>query len=249
MVKPLIPPIANFTWLDNTSQLFGVNKDFYMPKFGIPGHNGIDIAVHGQDNKNGFGTKILATHDGVVEKMKQDVPFKTNGNGIYILDTGGRFSTVYWHLSQFHVNVGDKVTTGQVIGLMGNSGYVFPEPSPSCPYCGTHLHFSVYVHGLDNEYGGFTDPVPWIIGPPKKLPIQFSRDLTIGYSGNDVSWLQTCLKLENLAENYDPTGYFGNQTRKDVIKLQEIYGLSPTIGYVGPKTRNLLNKRWSVYYS
>ena len=42
------------------------------------------------------------------------------------------------------VNVGDTVTAGQVIGAMGNTGYVIPAPTYSNPYGGTHLHFCLF---------------------------------------------------------------------------------------------------------
>jgi len=35
-------------------------------------------------------------------------------------------------------------------------------------------------------------------------------------------------------------GYFGSKTRAGVKKLQLLFNLTPAVGYVGPKTRNVL---------
>lgn len=245
MIK-LYPPINNFSWKD-TTQLFGVNKDYYSRNFGLPAHNGVDMVVY-NDPKQGFGTKILATHSGRISKIYFDSsPLNTRGNGIYLISDDGLFETVYWHLSAILKESG-KVEQGEPIGLMGNSGKVFPLPNKDWPWSGTHLHFGIKdLSKLGNDYGGFVDPTPWLASLGDKLPIYFARDLYFGRSGDDVSWLQTCLKIEGLAEDYEPIGYFGYKTMRDVKKLQVKYGITPTFGYCGPKTRRLLINRWSVF--
>jgi hypothetical protein len=240
----LLHPIENFDWSESVSQLFGVNSNFYTKNFGIPGHNALDVVVK---NENlGFGATIHAMHAGTVEKIIYDVPHKTKGNGIYILDESKSFSTNYWHLSSFQVNIGDKITAWQPIATMGNSGRVFPEPSPACPRCGTHVHVGLKVHGINNSYGGFVDPTPYLWRKGDKLPIKFRRNLWWGSSGDDVAWLQTVLKLEELAKNYEPIGYFGPQTAMDVRALQLKYRISPAYGYVGDLTRKLLNNIYAI---
>jgi len=238
----LLHPIQDFKWKKNISQMFGQNSAIYMKNFGIPNHNGLDYVV--QDSKKGYGTPILAAHDGVVEKIAYDVPHRTRGNGIYILSSDGTFSTCYWHLSSFLVNLGDKVQAGQTIGAMGNSGWVLPRPTKHNIHAGTHLHFGVREHGTQNRYGGFVDPTPYLYEIGDELPLFFFRDLFVGKSGNDVSWLQTLLHLEGLAGDYSKYDFFGPKTLRDCIKLQKKHGLSPTHGFVGPKTRSLLNGRY-----
>ncbi|MDD2758181.1 MAG: M23 family metallopeptidase [Patescibacteria group bacterium] len=63
------------------------------------------------------------------------------GYGCYILiNHGGGVKTLYGHNSRLLVSPGDYVTTGQTIGLMGNTGNVRGVT-------GIHLHFEVQVNG------------------------------------------------------------------------------------------------------
>ena len=94
-------------------------------------HRGIDIA-------NAAGTPIRATANGTV------IAVGTSGNyGKRIMiyhgtdEKGNTYVTVYAHLSEFKVRVGENVSQGDLIVLMGNTGYS----------TGTHLHYEVIVNG------------------------------------------------------------------------------------------------------
>jgi murein DD-endopeptidase MepM/ murein hydrolase activator NlpD len=52
------------------------------------------------------------------------------------------------------VSVGDAVYQGQVIALLGNSGYVIAGPNSD----GSHLHFEMFRDVPINQY---TDTIPW----------------------------------------------------------------------------------------
>jgi len=94
-------------------------------------HKGIDIA-------NNTGTPIRSTANGTI------IAVGTSGNfGRRIMiyhgtdENGTTYVTIYAHLSNFSVKAGDKVSQGEIIGLMGNTGYSK----------GTHLHYEVRVNG------------------------------------------------------------------------------------------------------
>lgn len=74
-------------------------------------HYGIDYAVP-------TGTPLLAPMDGTVVLTK-DMYY--SGHTIIIDHGGGVFSS-FLHLSKITVSIGDKVTTGTVIGQTGNTG-------------------------------------------------------------------------------------------------------------------------------
>ena len=92
-------------------------------------HGGIDISA-------GCGTPILASGAGVVLASGRPNP-ASDGYGV-VISHGGGIQTWYWHLTtQVVVSPGQQVSTGQVIGYEGNTGF-----STGC-----HLHFSFYDNG------------------------------------------------------------------------------------------------------
>lgn len=75
-------------------------------------HLGLDIAAPA-------GTKVIASADGAVSLAEKDLYFT---GGTVIVDHGHGLSTVYSHLRSLFVGVGDRVTQGQTIGLVGSTG-------------------------------------------------------------------------------------------------------------------------------
>lgn len=69
----------------------------------------------------------------------------------------------------------------------------------------------------------------------------FLNDLQSGQSGDDVRALQIALAIENCFTYQEITGFFGSVTQKAVIAFQQKYGITPAVGYVGTKTRTMLN--------
>ncbi|MEM6307155.1 MAG: M23 family metallopeptidase [Pseudomonadota bacterium] len=89
-------------------------------------HNGTDFAAP-------HGSPIYATANGVVSKAGWGSGY---GRVIYIKHDFG-IETRYAHLSRIRVKVGQRVSRGQRIGDMGNTGRS----------TGTHLHYEVRVNG------------------------------------------------------------------------------------------------------
>lgn len=65
----------------------------------------------------------------------------------------------------------------------------------------------------------------------------YTRDLTIGSSGADVTALQNTLIAAGDSIAAGATGYFGSQTQSALAKWQAANGISPASGYFGPITR------------
>lgn len=99
-------------------------------------HAGVDIA-------GPIGTPILAVADG---EVIDSGPASGFGMWIRLLHADGTV-TVYGHINDSLVTVGQKVMAGDQIATMGNRGFS----------TGPHLHFEVHLNGVDK-----IDPIPWL---------------------------------------------------------------------------------------
>ncbi len=133
------------------SQKFKANPQWYMRMIGQKGHNGIDYAV-------GTGTPVKATASGTIS-------FEGDGRfhgwmgapaGICVLIRHSNGYSGYAHMSQTIVNIGQKVTAGQVIGYSGATGTTK----------GAHLHFEALplVPNFRNGLAGRIDPSAYKLG-------------------------------------------------------------------------------------
>ena len=75
-------------------------------------HYGIDIAAK-------QGTQIISSATGVVTMAEDDLYYT---GGTIIMDHGHGISTIYSHLENVLVAVGDKINQGDVIGTVGSTG-------------------------------------------------------------------------------------------------------------------------------
>ena len=75
-------------------------------------HYGIDIAAD-------KGTMILSSGTGVVTMAESDLYYT---GGTIIMDHGHGISTIYSHLENVLVSVGDQINQGDVIGTVGSTG-------------------------------------------------------------------------------------------------------------------------------
>ena len=69
----------------------------------------------------------------------------------------------------------------------------------------------------------------------------FTKDLTIGSRGADVTALQNWLMSKSYAIPAGATGYFGTQTKAAVARYQVSMAITPAAGYFGPLTRAKVN--------
>ncbi len=100
---------------------FGTRRDPFTGARSF--HNGIDIA-------NALGTPVRASMAGTVT----DTGFNSSYGNYIVISHGGGFQSLYGHLKGFLVKIGDDVSQGQQIGLMGSTGYS----------TGSHTHFSIF---------------------------------------------------------------------------------------------------------
>lgn len=120
---PAIQPISNKD-LTRTASGYGMRIDpiYRTRRF----HSGMDFSAK-------IGTDIYATGNGVVTFSG----WKQGYGNCLIIDHGFGYQTLYGHMSKFKARVGQKVTRGEVVGYVGNTG----------KSTGPHLHYEVIVRG------------------------------------------------------------------------------------------------------
>jgi murein DD-endopeptidase MepM/ murein hydrolase activator NlpD len=100
----------------------------------------------GDDFGAACGTPIWSAGNGTVLSQYYS---SVGGNRLFLnlgLVNGKNVTVIYNHLSAYRSTVGEHVTRGQVVGLIGTTGW-----STGC-----HTHFTVMVNGVA------VDPAPWI---------------------------------------------------------------------------------------
>lgn len=123
-------PPSNATWITPVSgyrltSAFGMRKHPVLKVTRM--HNGVDMAC-------AAGTPIYATRAGTVTTAS----YQANGAGNYVsINHLDGFSSIYMHMTHYVVSKGQKVSQGQLIGYVGNTGIS----------TGDHLHFGVSYAG------------------------------------------------------------------------------------------------------
>lgn len=74
-------------------------------------------------------------------------------------------------------------------------------------------------------------------GSTTSASVTFTRDLTLGSTGSDVTALQTWLISKGFSIPAGATGYFGAQTKAAVAAWQAANGVTPAAGYFGAISR------------
>ena len=107
------------------SDVFGTSRTFNGKVQSV--HQGLDYAVP-------EGTPVAAVNSGTVVLAQ---PLYFEGNCV-VLDHGQGLLTLYMHLSKIEVKEGDRVTSGQKLGVSGGTGRA----------TGPHLHVAVRWQGV-----------------------------------------------------------------------------------------------------
>jgi len=123
---PAILPISNKD-LTRTASGFGrrIHPIYKIIKF----HYGMDFTAPA-------GTDIYATGNGQIVAVVSS----QRGFGKHIIvDHGFGYTSIYAHLSNFNVRIGQKVQRGDIIGFVGSTGQSLAN----------HLHYEIKLNGVN----------------------------------------------------------------------------------------------------
>jgi murein DD-endopeptidase MepM/ murein hydrolase activator NlpD len=123
---PAILPISNKD-LTRTASGFGlrVHPIYKIIKF----HFGMDFTAPA-------GTDVYSTGNGVIVTVQSS----KRGLGTHIIvDHGFGYTSIYAHLSNFNIRVGQKVQRGDIIGFVGNTGTSVAN----------HLHYEIKLNDVN----------------------------------------------------------------------------------------------------
>lgn len=149
-----------------------------------------------------YGQPLLAVADGTVVNVVSDQPeaapgetlpgltMATAGGNVVMIDIGGGVFAFYAHMvpDSATVKVGDKVTRGQVIGKLGNSGNTsevhlhFQLQASPAVFVGDNVPFEIDTLSVAGSFlgsGAPNDPVRWVPSPDagprtNQLPLERS---------------------------------------------------------------------------
>lgn len=192
-------------------------------------HNGIDLVG------TGYTLDYITAHsEGTVVAVRNN--YKTNdktgcsyGNYVKIKHNG--YYTLYAHMkyNSVTVRVGQRVSKGQVIGYMGNTGHSF----------GAHLHFEVR-----DKNDNFINPTAYINAdlPVNDNPVEPNYTGVITYQAYAGEWLPEVKKCDNADDGY--AGIYGKAISG--LRCKPQYGEITVQAHV--KNGNWLNKVSSKSY-
>lgn len=187
--------ILNFAQNDSASaaQVFiKPAEGQYTSLYGMRGgsmHYGVDIAA------SGSSVPVKASANGVINRVAQGCSNNgylgntcNGGYGNYIIVrhniNGQTYDTLYAHLKSVNVSVGQSVSQGTQIGVMGNSG----------SSTGQHLHFELYEQPRTSQTQA-VDPMPYLNG---QKPV-------INYHTYDGTW--ATITITTRANLFQYVGY------------------------------------------
>ena len=129
--------------LDQVTQRFALNANASYSEDGLKGHTAWDWA-------GTYGAPLYSCSEGYVYSvLNRNNPDPERYRAVYVLfDTGEVvYEISYGHLNEIFAKVGDKVTPGDVLGTIGNTGAVYAggrkvtkQERLNGSKAGTHLH-------------------------------------------------------------------------------------------------------------
>lgn len=233
-----------FTWPVNApvTQDFGQNPSSIQPN----GHTGRDFGVQ-------VGTPVLATGAGKIVFEGWATTLSSNNPWwlapayagiVVVIEHYNGLISIYGHLSESFLNIGDTVTQGQKIGASGNTGLS----------TGPHLHFEIALWPLQpyNGFYGRVNPSNYVSGfwtgsvAPSVQPTRPDQRLAGDANVNQRSQPNTTSEITriiaaNTLEEF--TGYVRGESVAGIdIWYTDAHGFAWAGGFTDSSTNGLPDK-------
>jgi len=170
--------------LRNIPRLSPVPFNAITSSYGVRQHplKGSSGMHHGVDLRADMHTPVAATADGIVIKAGR----YSNGIGKMIeIQHQYGFSTIYGHLDDFEIEVGDLVQQGEIIASSGNTGL---STAP-------HLHYEVHY------LGDRIDPQPFLEWNLREYDNLITRQRDIPWESLEKAIATTVRQRQQQADN------------------------------------------------
>lgn len=161
-------------------QPFGANPELYVP-YGLPGHEGVDIRAP-------YRTNIYACADGEVYLVEDGHNEHNYGKQVRIRHPQG-YRTIYAHLDEVLVSVGDQVKARHLIGRADSTGNS----------TGNHLHLTLKkdhasANGETDYPLDIIDPTPYLVYKHQEAGVLVALGLSAETGTlESYPWTQPCL--------------------------------------------------------
>lgn len=134
---------------DDSEFIFPLEKGCVSKDY-LYNHKGIDLAC------NKEGTNVYSAARGIVSSITYRSTY--GGNIVYIYHIIGdkQYTTIYGHLLDVLVNVGDIVDSNTVIGLVGGESTAYINGGYDKNTTGAHLHYAVIDGFHVNDFSSYT---------------------------------------------------------------------------------------------
>jgi len=160
-------------------------------------HEGIDILAKKY-------TPVVAIADGVVGNVTDG---GLGGKVVFMRPQGKSYNLYYAHLDTQLVQPGQRVFTGDTLGLIGNTG--------NAKYTVAHLHFGIYTGG------GAVDPLPFVnTNYPQAKPVKA-----------DTAYLRRYARTKNKTVIYPDLTNTSSRTQPSIAADRLVQLLAATDDY------------------
>ena len=193
------------------TQGFGLHPEWYS-SLGLKGHDGLDYT-------KSYGSPIPALHDAIIGNVR----FNGNGygNSIDILgqkEDGKYLFSLYGHLTgEKIVKPGQPIKDGEIIGYMGNSGYVisngivhYGEADPTKG--GTHLHLT--TRWLQDVSSG--EQANYFINSKGYIDINKGNGFNGAFDPNKLFYMSNVIFVHK--EGTDEFGFYVPATSEEALR-------------------------------